>query len=83
MLHWLAAQRRRVDAVRKSTLRRSNMSTGTKTIEVRIVAVIGKRPSRLARLIALFRNLMSRAASQPKDQSYADYQETMASLTGY
>jgi hypothetical protein len=60
-----------------------NMSTGTRTLEVRIFAVVGKRPSRLARLVAFFRSLMSRAATQPKDQSYADYLETMAILTGF
>lgn len=59
------------------------MSTSTKTVEVRILAVVGKRPSIFEKLMASLRSLISKAPAQPKDQSYADYEETMAVLTGF
>ncbi|HEY7406137.1 MAG TPA: hypothetical protein VIB39_21605 [Candidatus Angelobacter sp.] len=59
------------------------MSTSAKTVEVRIFAVVEKRSGVFERLTASLRNLVFRAESQPKDQSYADYLETMARLTGF
>jgi hypothetical protein len=60
------------------------MNASTKTIEVSIVTVIEERSTRgFAGLISSFRRLISKAASEPKDATYADYLETMAVLTGF
>ncbi len=69
------------------------MNTSTKTVEVRALASVADNSARpfermrlhLMTLIAPFGLLTSKAASkkEPKDQSYADYLETMAVLTGF
>ncbi len=59
------------------------MSTSTKTMEVRILAVVERRPGVFEKLLTSLRSLIFRSESQPKDQSYADYLETVARLTGF
>jgi hypothetical protein len=60
------------------------MNTSAQIVEVNAVAVAEQRASRgLAGLAAALRRLLSNAASQPKDQDYSDYLETMAVLTGF
>lgn len=52
-------------------------------IETQDFAVEERSTKVFARLLASFRGLVTRATSPTKDQSYADYLETMAHLTGF
>ena len=55
----------------------------TNTVAVSAVVIQECSAKGLAGLIASFREHLSKAASQTKDQSYYDYLETMAVLTGF
>ena len=58
------------------------MTTNTNVVAVSTVS-FEERSMGFARLIASFRDIVFKSESQPKDQAYADYLETMAVLTGF